>query len=56
MIVYGREARLPLSLDLSSLDLAHQMELEGNDVIIVRFVELEETRNKFMQVKETHQA
>lgn len=59
MLVYGREARLPLSLDFPSLELAHQLELEKNDamtITLVELLELEETKNKSMQVIEAHQA
>lgn len=59
MLVYGREARLPLSLEFPSLELEHQLELEENDAMTVRMVELlelEEARNKSMQVIEAHQA
>lgn len=47
MLVYGRESRLPISLDLLALDLAHQLELVENDamsITIVDFMELEEKR------------
>ncbi|XP_057855975.1 uncharacterized protein LOC131065493 [Cryptomeria japonica] len=40
ILVYGREARLPLSLEFPSLDLAHQLEVLENDALSVRYVEL----------------
>jgi hypothetical protein len=58
MLVYGREARLPISLEFSSLELAHQLELLEEDVMIVKLaelVELEEKRNRAMQTMELHQ-
>lgn len=39
-LVYGRKTGLPLSLELTSLDLAHQLELLENDALSVRYVEL----------------
>lgn len=57
MLVYGREARLPISLEFPSLELAHQLELIEDDVMSVRMVELmelEEKRNKAMQTLEIH--
>lgn len=58
MSVYGREARLPISLEFPSLELAHQLELIENDsmfVRIVEFMELEEKRNQAIQTLEAHQ-
>ena len=46
MLVYGREARLPISLEFPSLKLAHQLELVEDDAIIVRMVELMELEEK----------
>lgn len=51
MLVYGREVRFSLSLELPSLELTQQLELVENDAMIVRLVELmelEETKNKAM--------
>lgn len=31
MLVHGKEERIPISLELPSLELAHQLELEEND-------------------------
>ena len=48
MLVYGREARLPISLEFPTLELAHQLEvLEDNamTIRIVELMELEENRN-----------
>ena len=39
MLVYGREARLPISLEFIALELAHQLKLDGNDAMTVRIVE-----------------
>ena len=36
MLVYGREARLPISLEFPSLKLAHQFELSEDSAIAVR--------------------
>ena len=58
MLVYGREARLPISLEFPSLELAHQLELVENDAMTVRMVELmelEEKRSQAMQTLEIHQ-
>ena len=46
MLVYGREARLSISLDFPALELAHQLELIGHDAMIVRMVELMEKEEK----------
>lgn len=57
MLVYGREARLPLSLELSSLDLAHQLEVLENDALSVRYdklIELEEIREKAKKTLNVH--
>lgn len=58
MLVNGREARLPLSLELPFLNLAHQLELLENDVISIRYaklIELEEVRERAMQTLGVHQ-
>ena len=49
MLVYGREARLPISLEFSALELAHQLELIENDAMTVRMVELMELEEKRSQ-------
>lgn len=57
ILVYGREARLPLSLELPSLDLAHQLELLENDALLVRYaelIELEEVREKAKKTLNVH--
>ena len=36
MLVYGREARLSISLEFPTLELAHQLELVEDDAMIVR--------------------
>ena len=49
MLVYGREARVPISHEFPSLELAHQLELLEVDAMTIRmaqFMELEEKRNK----------
>ncbi|KAH9289992.1 hypothetical protein KI387_034109, partial [Taxus chinensis] len=59
VLVYGREAKLPLSLELPSLELAHQLEVIESDPLTVRFaelMELEEVRDKAMKTLEQHQA
>ncbi|XP_059070710.1 uncharacterized protein LOC131860326 [Cryptomeria japonica] len=58
MLVYGREARLLVFLDLPSLDLAHKLELLENDALLVRYAELtelEEVREKAKQALNAHQ-
>ena len=58
MLVYGTEVRLPISLELPSLELAHQLELIEDDAMTVRMIELielEEKRGKAMQTLELHQ-
>ena len=49
MLVYGREARLPISLEFPSLELAHQLELEENDSMIIKLAELVELEEKRQQ-------
>lgn len=49
--VYGREARLPISLEFPAFELAHQLELIEDDAMTVRMeklMELEEKRKKAM--------
>lgn len=59
MLVYGKEARLPLSVELLALDIIHQLEmLEEQDPMSIRYVELmelKESRDKAMKVLEYHQ-
>lgn len=57
MLVYGRESRLPLSLEFPSLDLAHQLEYLENDALLVRYIELielEEASEKAKKVLNIH--
>lgn len=46
MLVNGREVGLPISLEFPSLELAHQLELEENDPMTIRLVELIELEEK----------
>ena len=46
MLVHGREARLPTSLDFPALELAHQLELVEDDAMTVRMAELMELEEK----------
>ena len=46
MLVYGREARLPISLEFPSLELALQLELIEDDAMTVRMVDLMELEEK----------
>ena len=49
MLVYGKEARLPISLEFPSLELSHQLELIENDAMSIRMtylMELEEKRSQ----------
>ena len=58
MLVYGREARLSISLEFPTLELDHQLELIEDDAMIVRMAELmemEEKRSQAMQTLKTHQ-
>lgn len=58
MLFYGKEARLPLSVELLALDIIHQLEMfEEHDPMSVRYaelMELEESRDKAMRVSEHH--
>ena len=49
MLVYGREARLPISLEFPSLELSHQLELIEDNYIIVKMIELIELEEKRQQ-------
>lgn len=58
MLVYGKEARLPSSLELPSLEIAHHLELIENDAMTVRLAELmepQEVRGQAMHTIEAHQ-
>lgn len=58
VLVYGREARVPISLEFPSLELAHQLELVEDNAMSVRMaelLELEEKRNRAMESLEIHQ-
>ena len=58
MLVYGKESKLPISIEFPSLDLVCQLELEEYDPMIIRLeklIELEEKRQQIMQTLETHQ-
>lgn len=46
MLVYDREARLPISLEFPSLELAHQLELIEDDTMTVRMEKLMELEEK----------
>lgn len=58
ILLYGREARLPISLEFPSLELAHHLELLEDNAMVVRMVELvelEEIRNRAKHTLEVHQ-
>lgn len=58
MLVYGREARLPISLEFLALELAHQLEVVEDDAITVRMaelMELEEKRDQALHTLDLHQ-
>ena len=59
MLVYGKEARLPLSVELPALDLIHQLQMfEEEDLMAIRYaklMELDEVRRKAMQTLEYQQ-
>lgn len=42
MLVYGREVKLPLFLEIPSLDLAYQLEVMEDDALTMRFSKLME--------------
>ena len=46
MLVYGREARLHVSLEFHALELARQLELIEDDLMSIRIVELMELEEK----------
>ena len=58
MLVYGREAWLPISFEFPSLELSHQLELSKDSAMVVRMVELmelEEKRNQALHTLDVHQ-
>lgn len=58
VLVYGKETRLLLSIELLALDIMHQLEMFEQDPLAVRYaqlMELEETRSKAMKSLEYHQ-
>ena len=58
MLVYGREARLHISLEFPALELAHQLEIAKDDAMTVRLaelMELEEKRNHAFHTLDIHQ-
>lgn len=58
MIMYVREAKNSLSIELPSLESTHQLELMENDAISIRLdelMELEEIKNQDMHMLEIHQ-
>lgn len=58
-MVYEKETRLPLSIELPVLDIVHQLEMfEEQDPMSIRYaklMELEEIRDKEMKTLEYHQ-
>lgn len=46
MLVYGKEARLPISLELSCLELDHQLELMESDAMSIRMEKLMDLEEK----------
>ena len=58
MLVYGSKARLPISLEFLSLELAHRLKLIEDDSMSVRMenlMELEEKRGQAIHALEIHQ-
>lgn len=58
MLVYGKDERLPISLEFLALDLANQLDMIEEDPMIARLaqlVELEEVRNEAMRKNEQAQ-
>lgn len=58
MLVYGKEARLHISLEFPTLELAYQLKLIEDDVMSIRMEELmekEEKRHQAIQTLEAHQ-
>ena len=57
MLVYGRDTKIPISLEFPSLDLGHQLELLEDDAMTVRIVELmelEEIRDQVVHTFKVH--
>ena len=58
-LVYGKEARLSIEIELLALDLATQLVLfeEGDPILVqcAQLMELEETRKKAMEIIEYQQ-
>ena len=58
MLVYGREAKLPIFLEFPSVELSHQFELLEDDAMIfnmAKLMELEEKRHQAMHTLDDHQ-
>lgn len=49
MLIYGREARLPNSLEFPSLELVHQLELIEDNAMALRMTKLMELEEKINQ-------
>lgn len=52
MLVYGKETRLPISLDFPALDLANQLDMTQEEPMTTRLtqlIELEEVRIEEMR-------
>ncbi|XP_057852967.2 uncharacterized protein LOC131063195 [Cryptomeria japonica] len=59
MLVYGKEARLPILLEFPALDLSNQLDMieeEPMSTRLAQLIELEEVRNEAMRQIEHHQA
>lgn len=57
-LVYGKEDRLPISVELPSLDLANQFDMTEEELMTTRLAqlsELEEVRDEAMKKLEVHQ-
>jgi hypothetical protein len=58
-LVYGKEARLPVSVEFPALDFMHQLDMIDEEPMIARLAqlnELEEKRKDALQTIEHHQA
>ncbi|XP_057819077.1 uncharacterized protein LOC131032160 [Cryptomeria japonica] len=58
ILVYGKEARLPISLEFPALDLSNQLDMieeEPMSARLAQLIELEEVINKAIRQIEHHQ-
>ena len=46
MLLYGKEARLPISVELPTLDFMHQIDMLDEELMTVRLAQLNELEEK----------